>query len=128
MKIGLKKPSIKKSLRARTTGIIKRSIKNSINPLYGKKGKQSLYKYKEECKNIVCFSDEWYIFGGIKPLAPSTIGRRLKKYCELAGVKKIRIHYFRHSHASLLLSPGVPITVISQRFGHFDINMILNIY
>ena len=89
---------------------------------------QSLYKYKEECKNIVCFSDDWYIFGGIKPLAPSTIGRRLKKYCELAGVKKIRIHDFRHSHASLLLSSGVPITVISQRLGHSDINMTLNTY
>lgn len=37
MKIGLRKPSIKKSLKARTTGKLKRSIKSSVNPLYGKK-------------------------------------------------------------------------------------------
>lgn len=49
-------------------------------------------------------------------------------YCKLANVKKIRIHDFRHSHASLLLSKGVPITVISQRLGHSDINMTLNTY
>ena len=38
MKIGPRKPSIKRSLSARTTGKIKRKAKSSINPLYGKKG------------------------------------------------------------------------------------------
>lgn len=38
MKIGFRTPSLKKSLKARTTGKLKRSIKRSINPLYGKKG------------------------------------------------------------------------------------------
>lgn len=38
MKMGVRKPSIKKSISARTTGKIKRSIKKSVNPLYGKKG------------------------------------------------------------------------------------------
>ncbi|NFA42981.1 hypothetical protein EXM65_10430 [Clostridium botulinum] len=38
MKVGLRKPSIKKSIKARTTGKLKREIKRSINPLYGKKG------------------------------------------------------------------------------------------
>lgn len=37
MKFGMRKPNIKKSLRARTTGKLKRSIKSAINPLYGKK-------------------------------------------------------------------------------------------
>ena len=37
MKVGYRKPSIKKSIRARTTGKIKRQIKSSINPAYGKK-------------------------------------------------------------------------------------------
>lgn len=37
MKFGVRKPSIKKSISARTTGKIKRSIKKSVNPLYGKK-------------------------------------------------------------------------------------------
>lgn len=38
MKIGVRKPSIKRSIKARTTGRAKRAIKSSINPLYGKKG------------------------------------------------------------------------------------------
>lgn len=38
MKVGIRKPSIKKSVRARTTGKLKRSVKKAVNPLYGKKG------------------------------------------------------------------------------------------
>lgn len=38
MKVGFRKPSIKKSLKARTTGALKRKAKSAVNPLYGKKG------------------------------------------------------------------------------------------
>lgn len=38
MKFGIRKPNIKKSIKARTTGRIKRMAKKSVNPLYGKKG------------------------------------------------------------------------------------------
>ena len=38
MKIGIRKPSIKKSISARTTGKAKRKLKRVVNPLYGKKG------------------------------------------------------------------------------------------
>jgi Phage integrase family len=34
----------------------------------------------------------------------------------------------RHSHASNLLSSGVPIAVVSQRLGHRDQNITLSIY
>lgn len=34
----MRKPNLKKSIKARTTGKLKRSVKRSINPLYGKKG------------------------------------------------------------------------------------------
>ena len=37
MKIGFRKPSLKKSLRARTTGKWKRQAKKTIIPGYGKK-------------------------------------------------------------------------------------------
>lgn len=36
--MGLRKPSIKKSIAARTTGKFKRQVKKAINPFYGKKG------------------------------------------------------------------------------------------
>jgi len=38
MKIGLRKPSLKRSIRARTTGKLKRKVKRAVNPFYGKKG------------------------------------------------------------------------------------------
>ncbi len=38
MKYGLKKPSVKKSFKARTTGKAKRAVKKAIIPGYGKKG------------------------------------------------------------------------------------------
>lgn len=38
MKLGIRKPNIKKSIKARTTGKVKRMAKKAINPLYGKKG------------------------------------------------------------------------------------------
>ena len=38
MKFGMRKPSIKKSLKARTTGKAKRAIKKTTIPGYGKKG------------------------------------------------------------------------------------------
>lgn len=38
MKIGIRKPSVKKSIKARTTGKVKRKVKGAVNPLYGKKG------------------------------------------------------------------------------------------
>lgn len=74
------------------------------------------------------FQDNYYIFGGKNPLAPTTVERRKNYYCELANIKKIRLHDFRHSHASLLLSKNVPITAISKRLGHSDINTTLSVY
>lgn len=38
MKVGIRKPSIKKSISARTTGKAKRKFKRMTNPFYGKKG------------------------------------------------------------------------------------------
>lgn len=38
MKIGMRKPSIKRSIKARTTGRMKREVKKAIIPWYGKKG------------------------------------------------------------------------------------------
>ncbi len=38
MKFGMRKPSIRKSISARTTGRAKRAAKRSLIPGYGKKG------------------------------------------------------------------------------------------
>lgn len=38
MKIGFRKPSLKKTISARTTGALKRKAKKAVMPLYGTKG------------------------------------------------------------------------------------------
>ena len=38
MKIGMRKRSLKKSIKARTTGKAKRALKKAVIPGYGKKG------------------------------------------------------------------------------------------
>ena len=57
-----------------------------------------LNELKEYYKNIYGFSNNWCIFGGIKPLSFTTIRRRKNQYCKKANVKQIKIHDFRHSH------------------------------
>ena len=46
MKIGMRKPSLKKSFKARTTGKVKRTIKRALIPGYGKKGMGWLHPKK----------------------------------------------------------------------------------
>jgi len=35
-----------------------------------------------------------------------------------AGIRKIRLHDLRRTHATLALKAGVPVKVVSERLGH----------
>lgn len=72
--------------------------------------------------------DYEFVFADDKPLADTNIGRVQNDACNKSNVKKIRIHDFRHSHASLLLSKGVSIVAVSKRLGHSKIEQTLNTY
>ena len=49
--------------------------------------------------------------------------------CELSGVKKIRLHDLRHSHASLLISElGLQPNLVADRLGHEKITTTLQTY
>ena len=58
----------------------------------------------------------------------SALWLSLKNCAEKAGVKKIRVHDLRHSHASHLIHLGVPITTISRRLGHKSPKITLDVY
>ncbi len=53
MKIGMRKPSLKKSISARTTGALKRKVKKTVIPGYGKKGMGWLKNPKKALYNKV---------------------------------------------------------------------------
>lgn len=74
------------------------------------------------------FNDNFYVFGGTKPLSVTSIERRKNKYVEQTGIKNIRIHDIRHSHATFLIKNDVPIIEVSRRLGHSDINTTINTY
>ena len=53
----------------------------------------------------------------------------LKKICEEHDFKLIKIHGFRHTHASLLFESGnMSIKAVQHRLGHSDIQTTMNIY
>lgn len=71
MKYGYRIPNIKKSVSARTTGKINRSINKTINPLYEKKGmgyinnpEKAIYNkiYNQTTKNIIDKETKMNIF------------------------------------------------------------------
>lgn len=88
-----------------------------------------LIKLKENDKEILFgFNDKFFVVGDIRPAISSTITGRKNKNCELAGVKQIRIHDFRHSCASLLIYKGATINTVTKFLGHTKIEETLNTY
>lgn len=53
MKIGVRKPSPRKSFAARTTGKAKRRLKKAVNPFYGKKGMGFVKNPKRAVKGAI---------------------------------------------------------------------------
>ncbi|WP_096187167.1 hypothetical protein [Evansella halocellulosilytica] len=68
MKIGMRKPSLKKSLKARTTGRAKRSVKKAVSPGYGKKGVGWVKNPKKAPNNKVYRKTSFSIFDLFKKL------------------------------------------------------------
>lgn len=87
-----------------------------------------LIEYKNKQQLLDGFCEEWFIFGNTKPLAETTIQKHFNKAITKSGVKKIRIHDLRHSHATILINNGINIVAVSRRLGHSDVNMTLKVY
>lgn len=112
----------------REIGSTKTLSSNRIIGIDYKTYKNLLKLKKYYMKQYSNYNDNFYIFGGIKPLSPTSIRRRIKKASDKANVKYIKIHDFRHSHATLLNDKNINVKTISQRLGHSDIRTTLNTY
>ncbi|HCB94417.1 MAG TPA: hypothetical protein DEP65_01220, partial [Ruminococcus sp.] len=77
-----------------------------------------LNEHKERLIANGSFDENFRICGGERPLRDTSIENANKKYAKAAGVKKIRIHDFRHSHASVLANSGINIQEVARRLGH----------
>ena len=62
------------------------------------------------------------------PVTKSYLSHEMIRGCKNTGVKKIRIHDIRHSHASLLINQGCDALVLADRLGHEKVSTTLNTY
>lgn len=64
---------------------------------------------------------DYFVFGGLKPLAPTSIDRYKLKVCKEQNIRPITQHQFRHSYATNLISQGIPLNVVSRMLRHSDV-------
>jgi integrase len=62
------------------------------------------------------------------PLDPDVVTSRFERQSKAAGLKAIRLHDLRHTHATMLLEAGVDISVVSRRLGHADVGFTARVY
>ena len=63
-----------------------------------------------------------------KPLRPNTVTRAWESLASHAGLKVIRLHDARHTHASIMLKQGIHPKIVQERLGHSSIQMTLDTY
>jgi integrase len=98
----------------------------------------SLKNYiKEVKKDRLFFGPEWRGIEGMDlifcradghPHSNSAFSKYFLEFSEKHGLKRIRFHDLRHTHASFLLSKGVNIKVIQERLGHSSISLTIDTY
>ena len=84
-----------------------------------------LNEQKKRQRVLHNFTDDFRICGGIRD---TTLSRKNRLYAAEAGLKTIRIHDYRHSHASVLANEGILINEVSRRLGHTRIEITWNTY
>ena len=87
-----------------------------------------LSEHKQRQAKAPGFSEDFRVCGGIACLRDTSIAKRNVAFSDAAGLPHIRIHDFRHSHASLLANEGINIQEIARRLGHSKIEITWNTY
>ena len=84
--------------------------------------------YEQDKKEYYGFNDDFFLVSDSKPITGSNIYLRRTKLANLAGLKVIRIHDFRHSCASLLINNGANVTLVAKYLGHTKVEETLKTY
>lgn len=62
------------------------------------------------------------------PFSKYFIEYEMKRGIKASGVKTIRVHDIRHSHASLLVETGFSLLEIAERLGHERVETTMETY
>ncbi|MFI9584259.1 tyrosine recombinase XerC [Streptomyces sp. NPDC052236] len=63
-----------------------------------------------------------------RPLQPRAVLDRLRQLSEEAGVPRVTVHDLRHLAATLTITAGVPLTVVSKTLRHSTLSTTANLY
>jgi integrase len=63
-----------------------------------------------------------------RPLRPNTITRAWSLLAARSGVRAIRFHDARHTHAVLMLNQGIHPKIVQERLGHSSLTVTLDTY
>lgn len=89
---------------------------------------KDLAELKKSNERFSKFKQTWFVFGDDVPITYHQIYSRNNNYCKKAGLRHIRIHDFRHSCASALISASAPIIAVSNYLGHSETTETLETY
>lgn len=93
-----------------------------------KKLYKDLLKLEKMYQSKYNTTDDFFLFGGVKPISSTTADRKKLQACKKANLRPITLHQFRHSHATFLMQRGLNINEISRRLGHSKTSTTLDIY
>lgn len=62
------------------------------------------------------------------PLSPEAVSKRFLHLVRKLGLPEIGLHGLRHTHATLLIEAGVPMKIVSERLGHANISITMDLY
>jgi integrase len=62
------------------------------------------------------------------PIHPDLITDWFRRLARAAGLPPIRLHDVRHSYATAALAAGIPAKVVSERLGHANIAITMDVY
>jgi integrase len=87
---------------------------------------------QEELKQSlgVNLADDDFVFCQMDgtPFLPDSITHAWRKLATRTGLKGVRLHDARHTHASLMLKQGIHPKIVQERLGHASIQITLDTY
>jgi len=93
--------------------------------------KEHQEKQKLECIMLgKSLTDDNLVFSCVdgKSLSPDNVTHAWFKLVRRTGLKPIRLHDARHTHASLMLKQGIHPKIVQERLGHSSIQITLDTY
>ena len=84
---------------------------------------------------LINYIHKWKIDGYLfkaasskKPIRREQVHNLLREYSQIAGIRPIHAHLFRHGIAMYLLKKGVPMEMIAYRLGHSNVQTTAKFY